>query len=146
MEEIASARLPDPTDALNRLLRILCRSFVVFLTETGPQSLRSSEKFQALAAIAEDQLRLARRVAEMIAEHHGEVDRGQFPAEFTSKHDLDAGFLLRQAVEYQVRDVAAIEQCSEELRRVPFAYSLAVEILGNARGHLENLQEMAKEP
>jgi len=38
--------------------------------------------------------------------------------------------------------VAAIEQCATELEEVASLHSLADEILGNARGHLDILKEI----
>ncbi len=145
MEEITDVNQPDSLAVLRRLLQILCRSFTVYLAECKPASLQSGGKSQALQLIVADQLRLAERVAEVIVQRRQWIDSGEFPVAFTSKHDLGAEFLLEYAVECHRRDVAAIERCVSELEHAPFLRPLAEEILGNARGHHENLEEMRDE-
>ena len=93
--------------------------------------------------IAADQRALAQRVAEAIAERKGQIEPGHFPLEFTAINDLALGYLVRRAIDYQKRDVEAIGECVEALAGEPSLLPLAEEILGDARGHLETLEEMA---
>ena len=43
---------------------------------------------------------------------------------------------------YQKQDIAAIQQCVADLAGDPAGRALAEEVLGNARGHLESLEEL----
>jgi predicted outer membrane protein len=54
--------------------------------------------------------------------------------------------LVSELAFYQQQDIAIIERCVAELVTDPQGRSLAEEILGNARGHLESLDELAKAP
>ena len=136
----------DPIDVLNRLLRLLCRSLPIYLTSTrrsdpdGPRDLG-----HRLAVIAADQRALAQRVAEEIAERKGQIEPGHFPLEFTATNDLALRYLVQRAIDYQKRDVEATGECVEALADQPALLPLAQEILGDARGHLETLEEMASD-
>jgi hypothetical protein len=134
----------DPIDVLNRLLRLLCRSLPVYLASTRPSDPRGPRDLgHRLGVIAADQRALAQRVAEAIAERKGQIEPGHFPLEFTAVNDLALGYLVRRAIDYQKRDVEAVGECVEALAGEPSLLPLAEEILGDARGHLETLEEMA---
>jgi len=105
---------------------------------TGPGQQRTQ---QAIDSLVSDQQMYAQRVAEAITEFDGGPDQGRFPMEFTAVHDLSLDFLLQKVIERQRRDLAAIERCAADLAGIPSLRSLAEEILGNARGHLEILEE-----
>ncbi|MGD9721128.1 MAG: hypothetical protein AB7O59_03620 [Pirellulales bacterium] len=132
-------------NALNRLLTILERSLSMYLSYASPWLQTGDEKaVTALSHIVDEQKRLAARVAELVLER-GPMDLGEYPHEFYDLHDLSLDFLLNKLVEYQKRDVAALEKSVEELQSDRAAASVAEEALGAARGHLETLEELAAE-
>jgi hypothetical protein len=133
----------DTIDVLGRLVRILCRSLPIYLESARPFPTRDTQAARdAVASLAADEQLFTRRVAGAIRELGGPVELGHFPLRFTSIHDLDVPFLLKEVVEHHRRDVAAIEDCTRELVATPPLQSLAEEILGNARGHLESLEAL----
>ncbi|HMO84449.1 MAG TPA: hypothetical protein PKC18_05945 [Lacipirellulaceae bacterium] len=132
---------------LNRLLTILCRSFVQYLRWARPYVTPGQDEIiDSLGAIAEDQDALADRVSRMIVEAGGLPRSGDFPMEFTDLHDLRIDFLAAAAVRYQEYDVAAMLEISESLTSAPAARSLAEEALGMAKGQLDALRELARTP
>lgn len=132
----------DPVDSLNRLLQVLYRSLPVYLQSAKPWHARCNEAVcDALANLAEDQQHYARRVAEAIQEAGGRIEPGCFPTSFTGLHDVSADYLRRLAIELQTRDIACIEQCLASLSNDPRLRPLVEEVLGNAKGHLEMLEE-----
>ena len=131
----------DQVAVLNRLLHILCRSLPSYLADAKPWTDGQQEPIeQALSNLAADQQHYARRVAQAIVEYGSRPDPGRFPIYFTAINDVAIDFLLRKVIELQHRDLASIERCAAELAATPELHSLAEEILGNARGHLETLE------
>jgi hypothetical protein len=65
---------------------------------------------------------------------------------FTSLHDLSADYLLKLTIERQKKVISAIEKLADMLSSAPYAQAAAREALGEAKGHLENLEEAAAEP
>ena len=132
-------------EVLNELLRILCRSLPAYLADAKPWGQSEDQQLRtALDQLVADQQRYARRVTEAIAERGGRPDPGRFPTEFTAKNDLALEFLRREMIRQQEQDVAAIGRCAAELEGAASLHSLAEEILGNAKGHLDILKEMTK--
>lgn len=133
----------DIVDTLGRLLQTLCRSLPMYLQEARPWTRHDDEPIEAaLDCLASDQQALAHRVADAIAEQGGQPDPGCFPVEFAGINDLSIDFLLQRIACRQQQDVATIEQCVDELAEMPLLHSLAEEILGNARGHLDILEQL----
>jgi hypothetical protein len=131
--------------ALNRLLTILERSLPFYLSYTSPWTRERDEKATvALARIVEQQQELTARVAELVLEM-GPMNLGEYPIEFYDLHDLSLEFLLGKLVEYQRKDIAALEKVVLKLQPDRRAAALAEEALGMARGHLETLEELAAE-
>ena len=140
-----AARKSDPLQALGDLLRILYRSLPMYLAEARPWVRRGGEKLaSAVAAIAGDQCLFAHRVAQAVIDLGGHPAPGAFPYQFTSVHDLAIDYLIERLIECQRRDVTRIGRCVEDLAGVPQHAALAEEILGNARGHLETLEQLSK--
>jgi hypothetical protein len=134
-------------DVLNRVLAILERSFTQYLRFAKPYVPPGRERVgETLDAILDGQNALAERVTQMIHEADGLSDNGEFPIEYTDSHDLSIDFLVREAIQGQKRDIADLTQCVEQLRLAPAAQSLASEALGMAKGNLEVLQDLAKQP
>lgn len=130
-------------EVLNRLLFLHSRSLPIYLTYAAPYWHGGDEvSKETLEAIAANQRYMADRVGEMIVEHNGVTEFGEFPMVFTGYHDLGFGFLLNQLIARQKREIAAIEWCVEQLRLAPLAKALAEEALGAAKGHLESLEEL----
>ena len=128
--------------SLNELLRILCRSLTAYLADARPWAQSDDQQLRvALDHLVADQQRYARRVSEAIAELGGRPDPGPFAMSFTAKNDLSLDYVLQEVTKAQQQDVSAIEHCATQLETVAALHSLAEEILGNARGHLEILQE-----
>jgi len=128
--------------ALNRLLRVLSRSLPVYLEGTAPWVRPGNERLRdALRHVARDEQMYAGRVAEAIYACGGRPDPGPVPVRFTDTHDLGVDFLCRLVLEHQRADVEAIRRSVEALAGDPPLYPLAREILGNAVGHLETLEE-----
>jgi hypothetical protein len=133
----------EAVPTLNRLLTILCRSLPAYLADAQPWSqLARREVRLAIDRLLADQELYARRVAEAILQCGGRPQPGSFPPEFTAKNDLSLDFLLREVIEHQEEDVAAIEECVEELEIDSSLHALSEEILGNAKGHLDSLMEL----
>jgi hypothetical protein len=138
---------PTTNDLLNRLLILHERSLPVYVSYALADQLDATPKFAAVnRQMVEDQRRTVDRLATLILDNGGEVDRGEFPMNFTGYNDLSVTFLLHKIIERQEKTIAAIEKIVEQLATAPFAQSLAREALGEAKGHLENLQELAAEP
>ena len=134
---------PHVIDVLNRLLRILHRSLPAYLQETKAWAGGGTERARdVLGRVLADQQHYARLLADAVVERRGRIEAGQFPVEFTAINDLHLDFLLKRVIEHQRRDIKAVEQCTIDLAAEPQLQSLAEEILGNARGHLETLEEM----
>ena len=134
----------EAIQALNRLLRTLCRSLPMYLADAKPWVRSEDAKLQAaMCHLVADQQMYAKRLAEAIEGYGGRPDPGRFPAEFTAKNDLSLEFLLVELIEYQEQDVAVIEHCAAQLTGVPALHALADEILGNARGHLDVIMDIA---
>jgi len=130
-------------DALNRLYVILFRSLPMYLHYAPPWTHRGDERaMEVLQQLAADQQRTVDRLAELILELKGDVDSGEFPMSFTGLHDLSVEYIVGLAIEYQRRDIASIEACVDQLRTFPFAKALAEEALGEAKGHLDSLEEL----
>jgi hypothetical protein len=130
-------------DVLNRLLRIICRSLSAYLEEARPWTSGDRPQLQtALARLAADQHVCARRVAQAIGEYGGQPEPGAFPLEFTGLNDAALDYLAAEIVQRLRGDVTALRRCAAELAGDPRARALAEEVLGNAEGHLDILQEL----
>jgi hypothetical protein len=128
---------------LDRLLKLLCRSLPAYLADARPWARAGDRRIQAaLDRLVADQQMYARRVAEAITERGGRPDPGRFPTALTAKNDLGLDFLLQEVIADQQRAAAAIEHCAAQLENLPSLHSLAEEIFGNVRGHLDIFKEM----
>jgi len=135
---------PQTTLLLNRLLGIVCRSFPQYLQYSRPYIPPGHEDAtDAFESIVVDQNGLAERVSQMITDGLSLPRPGEFPMEFTDKHDLGIDFLIQLAIGYQQQDIAAIGELIEQLQLAPAAKALAEEALGMAKGHLDSLRDLA---
>ena len=135
---------PSTNEILNRLLILHERSLAVYLHYAAPEHIEKSPRIgEVMRQMAEDHLRTVDRLGTLILENHGAVDHGEFPMSFTSLHDLSPEYLLRLMTERQQKVIAAIEKLADMLSHAPYAQAAAREALGEAKGHLENLEEAA---
>jgi hypothetical protein len=134
---------PSTTEILNRLLVLHMRSLSMYLGFAPPYQLYQNAKAKAaLDQIVEDQKRTIDRLGKLILDNNGTVDYGEFPMSFTSLHDLSLPYLLKLLIERQQRSIVACEKLADALGMAPYAQAAAREIVGEAKGHLENLQEL----
>jgi hypothetical protein len=127
-------------NVLNRLLAIHYRSLPMYLRDARPRKQSGDDRADELLSqiIAEHQ-RMVEHISETLLELGGDIEPGEFPMLFTDMHDLSYDYLLRQLVDQQRQMVAQVQQCVDAAPGEP----LALEALGLAKGHLEELQELA---
>lgn len=134
---------PSTTELLNRLLVLHARSLPVYLSYAPPAELAAHPQARAvLDRIVQDHRRMADRLGALILEQGGTVDEGEFPLRFTAYNDLSLKYLLPVLIERQEKFIAACEKIADQLATAPYAQAVAREAVGEARGHLENLQEL----
>jgi bacterioferritin (cytochrome b1) len=140
-------RTTEAIRTLNELLRILCRSLPAYLAHARPwasptegQQLRA-----ALDRFVTDQQHYARQVTNAIIALGGRPEPGRFPNQFMAKNDLAIEFLQREVIRQQEQDILVVERCATRLEDIASLHSVAEEILGNQRGHLDILKEMMKD-
>jgi hypothetical protein len=137
---------PSTTDLLNRLLVLHVRSLPMYLSYAPPYQLYQNAKAKAvLEQIVEDQKRTIDRLGTLILDAGGVVDNGEFPMSFTSLHDLSLQYLLKLLIERQQKFVTVSERLADQLAMAPYAQAAAREAVGEAKGHLENLQDLQRE-
>lgn len=128
---------------LNHLLTLHSKSLAMYLSYARPWALAAHPKAMGvLEQMVEDQQRTVDRLAGIILEM-GPVDNGEFPIFFTGYHDLSVEFLVSKLIERQQKTIKIIENIIAKLAMAPYAQAVAKEVLGEAKGHLENLQEVA---
>ncbi len=128
---------------LNRLLAVVSRSFPQYLQYSRPYIPPGCDDLvNTLTLIVADQNTIADRVSQMLLDARAPIRTGEFPMDYTGKHDLGIDYLIRAAVDYQQQDIATIGQLVEQLQTAPAAKALAEESLGMAKGHLDSLQEI----
>jgi hypothetical protein len=138
--------LPSTTEVLNRILVLHARSLAMYLGYAPPAGIaRQPEAKAVLEQMVEDHQRTVDRLATMILDNGGTIDHGEFPMSFTSLHDLSFDYLLNLLMERQEKTIAACQRLADMLDLAPFAQATAREIVGEAKGHLENLEELRGE-
>ncbi|MFV2066330.1 MAG: hypothetical protein ACC645_05070 [Pirellulales bacterium] len=131
------------TEILNRLLAIHRGSFAMYLAQAAPWTRASdAPAAEAVQHLVADQKALIERIGKAILQQGGCPADGEFPMDFTDMHDLSLSYLIGVAIDYQKADIRAIEQCVGALRTAGSACPLAEEALGQAKGHLESLEEL----
>jgi hypothetical protein len=141
-------RRASTIDVLNQLLVLHHRSLPMYLSYAVPWSSSEPNGTQkvsdALDRLVEDQKLYSGRIADAILDRGGRIESGGFPMEFTDLHLLSLDFLLREMIRYLRRDIETIQRCVDLLDD-PAAKDLAEEALGNAKGHLDTLEELARD-
>lgn len=129
---------------LNRTLAIIARSYPRYLAYSQPYTpLGCEDILDTLDDIAEDQARLAERIAYTLSEAGFTPHFGEFPMHYTGSHDLGIEYQLQQAIEQQLGDIVQLEFLSEELSSAAQSRTLVDEALGMAIAHHELLTRAA---
>jgi hypothetical protein len=137
----------DSNTALNRLLVVIYRSLPLYLVDAVPWMHSGDEKAKhVLNSIVTDYRMYSSRIVDLLLSRRQRFSFGEYPMVYTDTHDLSLDYLISELIDYQKQDIAAIEKCVADLKTDPTAQSLADEVLGNARGHLESLEELTKQP
>lgn len=135
------------SDILNRILTLHERSLPAYLSYAAPWEIAKEPQVAAvIAQIVDDHKRTVDRLAKLILENHDVVDNGEFPMSFTSLHDLSVDYLLKQVIDRQRKMISVLAKLADMLATAPYAQAAAREALGEAKGHLENLEEVARHP
>jgi hypothetical protein len=133
----------ETTNTLGRLLTLHRYSLPVYLQDAEPWIEKKNEKaVEALALVAADQLDTVDRIGELLIEHGATVAPGGFPLTYTALHDLSFDYLLQRAIDEQRKLIDSIKACSDDLRLAPAIQAIAQEAWGQAKGHLESLEEL----
>ncbi len=131
---------------LNRALSIVARSFPQYVAFARPYVPIGSEAVvDTLDDIAEDQAFMVERIAGAIESAGYIANYGEFPMDFTSKHDLRIDTLLDYAIARQQIDVDVLAVLSEELSTAAASRTLVDETFGMATAHLELLESAKSE-
>jgi hypothetical protein len=138
----------DTNAVLNRLLITLYRSFPMYLADTAAVWTHAGddEAKETVGSVASDYRMYSQRLIDLLQERPTAFGLGEYPMAFTDTHDLSLDYLISELIFYQRQDIDGIEQCVSALTSDPQGRSLGEEILGNARGQLESLEELAKAP
>ena len=133
----------ETNEVLNILTVLHSRSLATYLMYAKPWYNGNDDAQETLELIAEQHRNTADRLATLILENGGDVASGEYPMQFTSLHDLGIDYLLKLIIRHQSELVGQIEHCVEQLSTAPMAKEIAEEILGEAKGHLEALEDLA---
>ena len=136
---------PRSIEILNQILQIEEYSLANYLMDARPWMRDGDEPLAAtIARLYEDRLESAKKISHLIVDRDGYIQPGSYPLDYTGLNDVSLDYLYPLLVDQQERIVARLEELTEQLRNDPEAYALAQEILGNERGHLENLREISQ--
>jgi hypothetical protein len=137
----------DTSAALNRLLMTLHRSLPMYLADAAPWTHHGDEGAKnVLCHIVADYQVYVGRITELLLSRRQLAGFGDYPMVFTDTHDLSLDYLIGELIFYQKQDIATIQGCALVLQSDPAGRTLAEEVLGNARGHLESLEELQGQP
>jgi hypothetical protein len=129
--------------ALNEILVILHRSLPVYLSHAAPWVAHGNEEaHRVLARLVAEKEDHVHRLTELLDSRRHTIDRGEFPMDFTSLHDVSLDFLIKQLIGEQRQSVARIESCERRLAGDREGRSLAAEVLGAAQRHLRWLETL----
>ena len=129
-------------DLLSQLVLVHRFSLVRYLGYARPWT-DANEASSVLVQVADMQNATADRLESLILARDRSLPGGDFSMQFTSWHDLALGFLLPKTVEHQRGVVAACQDAISGMDDDQEALAMAEEALGEAKGHLETLIELA---
>ena len=137
----------DPNATLNRLLVTLHRSLPMYLADAAPWTHHGDERARkVLGHIVADHRMYSGRIADLLLSRRKLISFSDYPMVFTDTHDLSLDYLIGELIFYQKQDIVTIQNCVIGLQNDSAGRTLAEEVLGNARGHLESLEELRKQP
>ena len=137
----------DTNAVLNRLLVLHHRSLLMYLGYAAPWIQRQQEAArETVRMIIDDQKRTVDKLGQSIIATGGEVNYGEFPIAFTALHDLSFDYLLVRLIQAQRATVDEIDNLVYRLQGAPMAQAAAQESLGQAKAHLEALEELTRQP
>jgi hypothetical protein len=126
-------------ESLNRLLALHYRSLPMYLRDARPWTRRQDERAEeVLAHLIADHQRIVDLSFEALLDEGGDIEHGAFPMTFTDLHDLSFDYLLGALVENQTQLAEQLQALVDDSGGEP----LALEALGLAKGHLEELREL----
>jgi hypothetical protein len=129
--------------ALNEILVILHRSLPVYLSHAVPWVAHGNEEaHRVLARLIAEKEDHVHRLTELLDERRHTIDRGEFPMDFTSLHDVSLDFLIKQLIHEQLQEVQRIEACERRLTGDREGRALAAEVLDAAQRHLRWLETL----
>ena len=126
---------------LNRVLEIVAQSFPQYIEYARPYVPPGGEHaVDTFHDVAEDQTFMSERIVEALTSGGFVPHFGEFPMDYTSKHDLGIDCLLDFTIARQQRDIERLSEFSETLATAPASRTLVDETLGMAQAHLGLLQ------
>jgi hypothetical protein len=129
--------------ALNEILVTLHRSLPVYLSHAAPWvAYGHEEAHRVLAKIVAEKEDHVHRLTEMLDARRHTIDRGEFPMDYTSLHDVSLDFLIRQLIGGQRQEVQRIEACERRLAGDREGRALAAEVRDTAQRHLRWLETL----
>jgi hypothetical protein len=129
--------------ALNEILVILHRSLPVYLSHAAPWvAYGNEESHRVLGRIVAEKEDHVHRLTELLDGRRYTIDRGEFPMDFTSLHDVSLEFLIMQLIRDQREETQRIESCERRLAGDREGRVLAAEVLDTARRHLRWLETL----
>ena len=140
--------MPNRTDnaanlALNEILVILHRSLPVYLSHAVPWvAYGNEEAHRVLARIVTEKEAGVHRLTELLVARRYTINRGEFPMDYTSLHDVSLDFLIKHLIRDQRQEVQRIEYCERRLAGDREGRVLAAEVLDTAQRHLRWLETL----
>lgn len=132
---------PDRIALLNPLFGRLCTSLPVYASQVRLWVGRGDDQAAAmLCRLAADDQRLAQRLAGAIRRAGGRPAPGTFPPEYTSLHDVSAGFVLKRAVSARQSDLAAARCLAAQMGDTAEDRPLVEEIIRTWEDHVQDLK------
>jgi hypothetical protein len=129
--------------ALNEILVILHRSLPAYLSHAAPWvAFGEEESHRVLARVVTEREDHVHRLSELLDARRHVINRGEFPMDFTSLHDVSLDFLIKQLIHEERQNVARIEACERRLTGDREGRTLAAEALAIAQRHLRWLETM----
>lgn len=133
----------DTNAALNRLLILHHRSLAAYLSYAIPWLHRDNQAaLEVMQSIAADHRAVVDRLGERIIDGGGMVNYGHFPLRYAALHDLSVDYLVTRLVEFEKQLIAEVSKCADRLRMNPEVHAIALESLGEAKAHLQSLEEL----
>lgn len=141
--------MPDTRNnrTLNEALVLLNRSLPMYLSHAAPWvAYGHDEARHVLDRNVADHKERVRRLTELLNGRRHTIDPGEFPMDFTGLHDVALGYLVKQLIAYQKREIEFLESCARRLAGDAEGQALVEESADASRGQLESLQSIGRQP